>query len=117
MKTTNELAAKLAATPARSAWQRGVKVYALELLESATENGKPLQLVNLLNGAENWRAFSYGGNGLIYDHEICDRLCSPSEIKKTRGGERSPNKNETWLDCQTRALSQAARLIEKTLKN
>jgi len=117
MKTTNEIAAKLAATSARSAWQRGVKVYALELLESATENGEPLQLKNLLNGAQTWREYSSGGNALIYDHDICTRLCSPSEVKKTRGGERSPNKIETWLDCQARALSQAARLIEKTLKN
>jgi hypothetical protein len=117
MKTTKENAAQIAATPARSAWQRGVKLYAIELLQKATENAKPLQLVNLLNGAENWRAFSYGGNGLIYSHEICARLCSPSEVRKNLNGERSPNKNETWLDCQTRALSQAARLIEKTLKN
>lgn len=117
MKTTNEITAQINALPARSAWVKGVKVYALELLESATENGQPLQLKNLLNGAQTWREYSSGGNALIYDYEIADRLCSPSEMKKTRDGERSPNKNETWLDCQARALSQAARMIEKSLNN
>ncbi len=36
----------------------------------------------MLNGASNWRQFSYGGSALIYNEEIAERLCSPSEFKK-----------------------------------
>ena len=68
---------------------------------------------NLLNGAENWKQYSYGGCALIYDKDICHRLCTPSEIKKTKDGERRPNNHENWLDTQARALYQAVRLIIK----
>ena len=96
----------------RSAWNRGVMRYALELINSI-EVGEEITEKNLLNGAENWKEYSYGGCSLIYDVDICRRLCSPSEIKKTKDGERRPNKQETWLDVQARALYQAARLILK----
>jgi hypothetical protein len=108
MKTNKELVEIITATHARSAWRKGVKAYALEMLESAEENFSP---VSLLNGAENWRAYSYGGCALIYDESIAQRLCSPSEYAKTRQGERAPNSQETWLDVQARALGQAANLI------
>jgi hypothetical protein len=108
MKTNKELTAIITATPARSAWRKGVKAYALEMLEGAEEGFAP---VTLLNGAESWRAYSYGGCSLIYDADIAQRLCSPSEYAKTRDGERAPNSRETWLDVQARALSQAANLI------
>ena len=98
----------ITATPARSAWRKGVKAYALELIEGAEEG---FALVSLLNGAENWRAFSYGGCSLIYDADIAERLCAPSEYAKTRQGERAPNSRESWLDVQARALGQAANLI------
>jgi len=108
MKTNKELVATIAATPTRSAWRRGVKAYALEMIEGV-EDG--FAQVTLLNGAENWRAYSYGGCALIYDSEIAERLCAPSEYRKTREGERAPNSRETWLDVQARALGQAATLI------
>lgn len=111
--------------PCRSAWRRGVRVYALELLEELEEHysggyiaddvftdGKKLEKA-LLNGADNWEQYSWGGCSLIYDSDIAERLCTPSELKRTRGGERRPNKNEEWLDCQARALFQAARMIRK----
>ena len=44
---------------------------------------------------------------------ICRRLCSQLEIKKTKDGERRPNKQESWIDVQARALYQAARMIMK----
>ena len=96
----------------RSAWNRGVMRYALELINSI-EVGEEITEKNLLNGAENWKEYSYGGCSLIYDVDICRRLCSPSEIKKTKDGERRPNKQENWIDVQARALYQAARLIMK----
>ena len=114
MKTNTELTALVNATPARSAWMRGVRTYAIEMIEGA-ENG--LSSVadlkkELLNGAQHWRAYSYGGCALIYDGEIAERLCAPGEYRKTREGQRAPNSRETWLDVQARARGQAASLIE-----
>ena len=124
LKTTmTELIALIESSPARSAWKRGVKLYAEELIESL--DGRELTEKNLLNGAgvfrgetptprerfEAWKAYSWGGSSLIYDADIAERLCTPSELKKTNGGERNPNGHETWLDVQGRALLQACNLI------
>jgi hypothetical protein len=64
-------------------------------------------MADLLNGASNWDQYSWGGCSLICDRDIAIRLCTPSELKKTRNGERRPNDREMWLDTQTRALRQA----------
>jgi hypothetical protein len=113
MKTNTELAALITATPARSAWRRGVKAYALEMLEGT--EGELSSVTDLkeelLNGARTWKEYSYGGCALIYDGDIAERLCAPGEYAKTRDGERAPNSRETWLDVQARALGQAATLI------
>ena len=94
----------------RSAWNRGVMRYALELINSA-EIGEEITEKSLLHGAKDWKEYSEGGCALINDELICRRLCTPSEIKKTKNGERRPNKHETWMDTQTRALYQAYMLI------
>ena len=88
-------------------------MYALEMIEGAENELLPVADLKkeLLNGADNWREYSYGGCALIYDADIAERLCSPSEYAKTREGERAPNSRETWLDVQARALGQAATLI------
>ena len=70
----------------------------------------------LLNGADSWDQYSWGGCALIYNWEIAERLCNPSELKKTRGGERRPNSREEWLDVQARALYQASRMIYKAIE-
>lgn len=121
MKTNTELTAMIAAMPARSAWSRGVKEYAIELCCNA--EGPPLALASvadlkkeLLNGARTWEEYSEGGCALIYDADIAERLCSPSEYAKTREGQRAPNPRETWIDVQARALEQAATLIASALK-
>ena len=118
MKTNIELAALVTATPARSAWGRGVKAYAIGMVESA--EGELATVTDpkkeLLNGAANWREYSYGGCALIYDADIAERLCAPGEYRKTRQGERAPNSRETWLDVQARALGQAATLIATVAK-
>lgn len=62
----------------------------------------------LKNGASDWDQYSWGGSSLIYNSDIAERLCCPSELKKTRNGERRPNSREEWLDTQARALRQAA---------
>jgi hypothetical protein len=110
MKTKQEIIAAIEAIKTRGAWKTAVKAYALELLEEMEGGFAP---VKLLNGAENWHAYSYGGSALIYDADIADRLCAPSEFKRKRGGELPPNSRESWLDCQARALSQAARSISR----
>ena len=112
----------------RSAWSRGVKAYALELvegLEEAIDGGyfdpedlEAPKLVEraLLNGASDWSAYSWGGCSLIYDGDIAERLCCPSELKKTRNGERRPNSREEWLDVQARALYQASRRVKSAIR-
>ena len=95
-----------------SAWKGGVILYAIEILDNM-EDKKEITEKNLLNGAEDWHQYSEGGYTLIYDVDICHRLSTPSEIKKTKDGERRPNRQENWIDVQARALYQAARLIMK----
>ena len=110
IKTKNEIKSAIESTNPRGAWSKAVKSYAIELLDGL--DGE-YRAVALLNGAENWKAYSFGGCSLIYDAEIAERVCSPSELKRKRGGELAPNARESWLDCQARALSQAARLISR----
>lgn len=109
----------------RSAWGRGVKLYACELLGSLAEcvewahkNVEPSPLENretvrtaLLDGAEDWEQYSWGGYSLIYNGDIAERLCPPSELKRKRGGELPPNAAEDWLDVQARALRRAAQYV------
>ena len=113
MKTKNEIAAQISAKTPRSAWGKAVQTYALELLESLEGE---YSAAALLNGAENWKAYSYGGCSLIYDADIAERVCTPSEFKRKKGGELPPNSSETWLDCQARALSQAASKIARVAR-
>lgn len=102
-----------------SAWDKGVKEYALELLENIEDENEALTNMgllekSLLNGASDWSQYSWGGCSFIYAGQIAERLCNPSELKKTKNGQRRPNKEEEWLDTQARALQQAYWLIERT---
>jgi hypothetical protein len=106
----------LETTNTRSAWDRAINEYALELLEEYENNYgsdacAPCE-ADLLNGASNWKEYSWGACSLIYNGDIAQRTCSPSELKKTRNGEKKPNRNEEWLDVQARALFQAAQRIK-----
>lgn len=102
----------------RSAWGRGVLEYARELVETLPDNWEFSNIAllekELLNGASSWNEYSYGGCALIYDADICERLGSPSEQKRKKGGELAPNSRESWLDCQARALWQAFALVRRT---
>ena len=102
---------------ALSAWDKGVKEYMFELLDDVKENRKlteeeelkDVTEQELLNGATDWQEYSEGGCSLIYDDEICARLCPPSVQKKKKDGELPPNSREIWIDVQARALASAAR--------
>lgn len=103
--------------PSRSAWDRGVLLYIDELCDNLAEtieyNGRnPADAAELkewlLNGARDWSQYSWGGCSLVYDCDIAERLCTPSELKKRRGGEWRPSRYEDWLDVQARALRRAA---------
>lgn len=111
MKTITEITAIIEATNPRSAWSKGVKAYALELLEELPHNVEYGTIESLeadmLNGARDWKKYSWGGCSLVYDEDIAKRLCTPSELKKTRNGALRPNSREEWLDTQARALRQA----------
>src|SRR5574343_696892 len=109
----SDIIAKLNARKDRSAWGKGDNAYALNLLDGVEELPSDFSACRaaILNGAETWGEYSRGGSALIYDGDIAERLCCPSELKKTRDGERRPNAREEWLDVQARALQQAAKRI------
>lgn len=121
--------AELTAHNDRSAWNRGVTTYALELLDELAESircgynsvddiAAPRVLEKmLLNGAHDWHEYSFGGCSLIYDPDIAGRLCTPSEYNRTHGGHRQPNNREEWLGVQARALYQAAERIKDAARH
>lgn len=126
MKNINlsELSKKIENLNPRSAWQKGVKEYAEELIceleEYADYNGTlgTISALNstdfehiCLNGADNWSAYSYGGSSLIWNEDIAKTLCTPSGLKRTKNGQNDPNSRETWMDVQARALRQAFDLL------
>ena len=112
----------------RSAWNKGVNLYSLDLLDELEEAigggyfdiadlAAPLVLKKaLLNGADDWEMYSWGGSSLIYDSDIAERLCNPTELKRTDHGRLNPNSREQWLDTQARALFQAANRLTRTIK-
>lgn len=108
---------------ARSAWDRGVAKYALDIISDLKERGitevspeSPLFLKQCLNGAQDWRQYSNGGCSLICDFEIVERLCTESEKRRFNAGRlERPNALEaTWIETQARALNQAFRLLKET---
>ena len=103
----------------KSAWKKGVYTYAYELAAEAAghtwvKTPKTIEEA-LLNGASSWGEYSDGGNALIYDADIAERLCSPSELRRSLDRKRNPNRRERWLDVQARALSQAAQILIESI--
>lgn len=118
----DELKNLVSKSPARSAWSRGVRQYALDLLDNIDDfdlTSKPnrWQLERaLLNGAFTPMQYSESGCTLFYDRDIANRLCNPTELRKTNNGRKPPNSTESWLDVQTRAIFQALCLIYEILE-
>lgn len=108
MKTINEIRTAITESKEHSAWDKGVKAYALDLLDSfedlteyAETYGEQLPEFNektLLNGAKDWSAYSHDGCSLIFDDDIAKRL-------------PASNNEQDWLNVQAKALYQASRFI------
>jgi hypothetical protein len=119
MATLREIQKQLENQKARSCWARGVLDFAVDLVADAIENNgaeftppsrSELERL-LLNGAENWEKYSRGGGALVSNTSIAKALCTPSELKKNKNGQRRPSKKEERLDIQARALFQACQKI------
>ena len=107
---------------ARSKWKTAVLQDAKGLLENVLEwmeEGEEAEINEklLLNGARNWKEYSWNGSALIYNGEIAEHYSTPSELKfwgftKNGGVKRDTNTaGEHLLDIQARALYQAWRAI------
>ena len=125
MKEMQKIRKRLAAFKARSAWDKGVKEIAECLLDQYEEiiryrGGSaptpPLTEKTVLNGANSWEQYCYGGCAMIYDREIAETLCTPSELRRIDFGRKAPNARETWMDVQVRAYIQAWALIERCMQ-
>ena len=111
----------------RSAWDKGVTMYALDLIndlecygyDMGSDDYMSRSIIKnaMLNGAGDWANFSWSGCSLVYNSDICDRLCNNTEKIRTGYGDKAPNRSETWLDVQTRALYQAENRIMRTWRN
>lgn len=135
MKSINEILTAIETSKTRGAWATGVKAYALEILESVAERAEyeghepetDKELIDyMLNGARDWqkpndifrawKVYSEGGSSLIYNRDICERLCNNTEKRRTDNGNKEPNSRESWLEVQARALYQASELIRRTAR-
>ena len=87
----------------RSCWDKGVKLYALELLDNLEESlsyaPEALDNLNLLdrallNGASDWWQYSWGGCSFCYNRQIAERLnaCAVKEPESAPAGPEDGNK-------------------------
>jgi hypothetical protein len=126
MMTIQQIREALENRKTRSAWDLAVTTYAAEIiddlyLDDNTEfHGSPADRKMLLNGASDWWQYSWSGCSLIYNNDIAERVCCPSEYRRCLRADgslkESPNGNEHWLDVQGRALYQAEALILRIVK-
>ncbi len=119
-RTYQELLSAIENSEARSAFAKGVRAFAVNLVESAMERHsfKKFDLVDndeklYLNGAKDWKQYVYGGSALVADYDIAKALCSPSELKRRKDGALPPNKDENWLDVEARAYFLAYQLLRE----
>lgn len=121
MKTTaNNILATVAThidneVNARSAWNKAVKGDALDLIANVLEGYSPEDYETaeqlracMLNGAETWERYSWGGCALVYNENIRAHYMTPSEQKRYKGDTIC---GAHLLDIQARALYQAAALV------
>ena len=97
--------------PKRIYWDRGVNLWYNFPMSTSVKDLEKIAL----NGAENWKQYSYGGCSLCYDFQIATRLCTPSEFERVERGNKQPNSRENWLDVQSRALYQAWQIVSRAI--
>lgn len=115
-----------------SKWRQAVKEDAVCLLDNFIEwHGEDAtfskdNMGELLNGADDWKQYSYDGNAYVSDSDIARHYCTKGELKKVGlvdygngfySSPKQPNSRESWLDLQARALYQASKLIEIAISN
>ena len=118
-------------TRANSAWSRGVKLYAADILNNIIDEGQTDFIIGddgflrqnswtihcLSHGFDMWVSISRGSSYMIFNRDIAERLCTPSEFRRAeKNGFFRANSREDWLDCQGRALYQARNLILDAIK-
>lgn len=125
MKEMQKIRERLVATKPRSAWDKGVKKIAENLLDKYEEIVRdregsdplpPLTEKTVLNGANGWEQYCHGGCAMICDREIAETLCTPSESRRTDHGRKAPNSRESWMDVQVRAHVRAWALIKRCMR-
>lgn len=108
----------------RSSWDNGVRLYSHELIQnlfywtismSHKLDGIAEAEEKALNGASSWEQYSQSGFSLVANEDIARRLCTPSELRRCKGGLKNPNSNEDWIDVQARALFQAWEMVRDAL--
>lgn len=103
--------------PARSQWAKGVKWYALLLLEIAAEDAEEDEIFLrtqlkevLLGGASDFAQLSTGGGRIPFTRaEIEPILCTPSERGKVS--------LDNLMTSQARVMAQAFYMLRDDLKN
>lgn len=118
-KTYTEIYNLLTQEKPRSAWARGVNNIAIDMVNEILENtdGNDAQHFKRVDDfARHFYGVSLreavdGGSFLIYDRDIAENFCTPSELKRVKNGERNPNSRETWLDVMYCGAYQAIRHI------
>lgn len=107
-------------TPCRSQWGKGVEFYAHFLAERLNDNYLP-EIIEvkdifklLLNGAENWHQFAWGGCGQAYNEEIAQTLLTPSQRERITLSDTY--RGYSLLDLEAHALAEAAARIFKWAK-
>lgn len=96
-------------------WWKGRKEFALYIIDYINSPELDVSKDNLrkvlLNGSDNWKAYSEGGQPYAYEEDIANALYSPSEAKKMLKKDCYD-----WLEIQERALIQAFLLCERYCK-
>jgi len=122
-----ELIKKLNTVKTRSAWDKGVLDYALEIVENYAPE-EVTSVDDVLNYARDKHESLYsvakwqseGGCFELYDDDIAQRLCTPSELRRCTHKDGSlrdmANARESWLDVQSRAVFQAYNRIQAALR-
>lgn len=99
-------------TPCRSQWEKGIEFYAHFLAEELNDNylSENIEVKDifkiLLNGAENWHQFAWGGCGQVYNDEIAKTLLTPSQRKRITQADTF--RGHSLLDLEAHALAKAA---------